>query len=126
MVIKWCDSCKKEIQPIKKFNWPIFIVLLICTGVLWIVYLIYYWVKSPDTCPICNQSAFLRPMHPGDTGPSQYIPQQQYAPQQQYIPQQQYAPQQQSITQKKFCPNCGNPVTGDLLYCPQCGSKVQI
>ena len=47
-----CYKCDKQVNGKKKFNWLIFI-LLVCTGVGWALYLLYYFVKSPK-CELCG------------------------------------------------------------------------
>ena len=107
MSMMWCDNCKAEVIPTKKFNWIVFILLFCCTWVLWIFYLIYYLVKRPDTCPRCGQKAFLRYAQPAEKQIPQSIP----------------VPASTSVTQKiNYCPNCGSPVSG--RFCENCGTEL--
>ncbi len=50
-VPKWCNLCKRNVNPTKKFNWLVF--FLLC-GLL---YLPYYFLKNPK-CPICSGDKF--------------------------------------------------------------------
>ena len=50
----YCPYCKKDVQLVRsKFNWILFIVLLILGGV-GIFYLIIHILKSKTRCHICN------------------------------------------------------------------------
>ena len=58
--IKFCNLCNRDIQPIKKFNWLIFLLLCV-TGIGGIFYLVWSFIfKKPNRCPICNNSKLLK------------------------------------------------------------------
>lgn len=58
--IKHCDLCKRDVQPIKKFNWIVFLLLCL-TGIGGIFYILYYWLlKSKNTCPICANTKLTK------------------------------------------------------------------
>ena len=99
----WCDSCRKQVLPIKIFNRRAFFILLLITFIGGIIYLIYYMVSSGDTCPICKQSKYLRYRKPKEIV-LQYPP--------------------EKAMPLKFCPYCGSkfPPSGDI--CDQCGLKI--
>jgi hypothetical protein len=50
--IVWCNLCKRNVTPDKKFNWLVFIFL--CG----IPYAIWYAIFKKPVCPICNGSNF--------------------------------------------------------------------
>jgi len=52
--MKYCNNCKQLVQPQKKFNAILFIVLLF-TIIGWFFYLIYYATKTKN-CPMCNST----------------------------------------------------------------------
>lgn len=52
--VKYCPLCQRNVEPTKKFNWPIFIILLIIAIVPGILYYIYYLLKPKNVCPICG------------------------------------------------------------------------
>ena len=53
--MKYCKSCQREVKPVKKFSWPIFILGALLFGVGAIVYLLYYWLLKSKQCPICGR-----------------------------------------------------------------------
>ena len=102
-MIKWCESCNREVEPIKKPSWVVIIlsIALICffgIGLLiLLIYGIYYALKNPNMCPICNQKAFLRPMH-FESGIGK------------------------KVVESVYCPNCGKTMENN--QCPSCGTKI--
>lgn len=52
--MKYCNNCKQFVEPQKKFNWCVFLLLFVLLFG-WIFYLIYYACKSKK-CPMCNSS----------------------------------------------------------------------
>ena len=51
--MKYCNKCKREVEPTKEFSWAWFLLGLICFGVGAIAYLLYYLALKPrDRCPI--------------------------------------------------------------------------
>ena len=108
----WCDSCRKQIIPIKIFNWFTFFILLLLTFIGGIIYLIYYMVSSGDTCPICKQKKYLLYRKPSDIYP-QYTPEQA-------IPQTVSQPE----TALKFCPYCGTRLSPPGKHCSHCGITI--
>jgi len=51
---KHCNDCKRNITPVKKFNWGWFLGGLLTFGIISTLYLIYFIVKGKNVCPICN------------------------------------------------------------------------
>ncbi|KLU66040.1 hypothetical protein DEAC_c20790 [Desulfosporosinus acididurans] len=52
--IRYCELCKRNVEPTKKFNWLVFIFM--CG----IFYLPFYWMKKKG-CPICGTSHLSAP-----------------------------------------------------------------
>jgi len=53
LAVKYCPLCDRNVEATKSFNWPIFIILLLCGGI-GIFYFIYYLLKPKNRCPICG------------------------------------------------------------------------
>jgi len=52
---RYCTYCERLVEPEKKFSWGYFLITLFLTlGIGTVIYLIYWGVKTPITCPICN------------------------------------------------------------------------
>jgi hypothetical protein len=51
--MKYCPFCQREVKGTKKFNWFIFLLLCV-TGVGGIFYLLWYFAKPSNKCPICG------------------------------------------------------------------------
>jgi len=52
--VKYCEACKRNVTPIKTFNWLVFIFLCgLC-------YLPFYLTQTPH-CPICRGKSFTEP-----------------------------------------------------------------
>lgn len=58
--IKYCPLCQRNVEPTKKLNWPIFIILLIIGIVPGLLYFIYYLLKPKKVCPICGTKRLQR------------------------------------------------------------------
>lgn len=58
MAVKWCPLCERKVEPTKKFNWPLFIILLFLGG-LGLLYFIYYLFKPKNVCPICGTKRLM-------------------------------------------------------------------
>ena len=100
--MKYCINCEQLVNPQKKFNAIVFIVLL-CTIIGWLFYLIYYVVK-PKKCPMCNSTNWG--VKPSGT--------QQQAP----------SSQTQQIAEGfKFCNQCGEKIGANIQFCSSCGTK---
>lgn len=54
MNAKYCPLCDRNVEPTKKFNWPIFIIALIFCFFPGLLYFIYYLLKPKNVCPICG------------------------------------------------------------------------
>ncbi len=50
--LRYCELCKRNVEPVKQFNWLVFIFL--CG----IFYLPFYFLAKPK-CPICNTADML-------------------------------------------------------------------
>lgn len=57
--MKYCPLCDRVVEPTKKFNWPVFIILLILGAFPGILYFIYYLLKPKKICPICSTKRLL-------------------------------------------------------------------
>jgi hypothetical protein len=53
--MKYCKSCEREVKPVKKFSWVIFLLGLLAVGVGAAIYLLYYWLLKSKQCPICGR-----------------------------------------------------------------------
>ena len=51
---RYCPYCKRLVEPVKKFNWAIFLLGFLTVGIVSVIYLIYYLLKRPTKCPICG------------------------------------------------------------------------
>ncbi len=54
--IKYCVLCKRNVPAAKNFSWPLFLFLCF-TGVGPFIYLLWYFIKSRNMCPICKGDA---------------------------------------------------------------------
>jgi len=108
--MKYCINCKQLVDPQKKFNSCLFIVLLF-TLLGWVFYLIYYAVK-PKKCPMCNSTNWgVKP--PETQHQSPVVNSQQTS-----------IPQTQPITEGfKFCVQCGEKIESNIQFCSSCGTK---
>ncbi|MCZ7580871.1 MAG: hypothetical protein M5U21_08635 [Fimbriimonadaceae bacterium] len=52
--MKYCVACKRNVTPVKDFNWLVFIFLCGC------FYIPFYMMQKPH-CPICRGSMFEEP-----------------------------------------------------------------
>lgn len=59
-MIKYCNLCERNVAPTKKFNWGWFLLLMLACG-LGIFYVIYFLLRSPNSCPICGNKTLLPP-----------------------------------------------------------------
>ena len=105
--MRYCNNCKQFVEPRKKFGIIAFIVLLFCTCIGGIFYLIYYGFKSKK-CPICNSTNWgVKPPEPQQQSP--VIISQQIQP----------------ITEGfKFCAQCGEKIESTVQFCIFCGVKI--
>ena len=95
--MRYCNNCKQFVEPQKKFNYLIFIILLF-TMIGWIIYLIYYACKSRK-CPMCKSRNW------GVKPPE--------------------IQQQQPIAEGfKFCAQCGEKIESTVQFCIFCGVKI--
>ena len=108
--MKYCINCKQLVDPQKKFNAIVFIILLF-TLVGWVLYLIYYTVK-PKKCPMCNSTNWG--VKPQETLPSQTQPIYRKTPSRGIsIP----------IEESKYCSQCGEKIGNNVQFCSLCGAK---
>ena len=101
--MKYCNNCEQYVEPTKKFNVCLFIILLF-TLVGWFVYLIYYFCKTKK-CPMCNSKNW-------GVKPKQSQPSYQRA---------------SLITTPdgnfKYCNQCGEKIGSNIQFCNLCGAK---
>lgn len=48
----WCSACQRPVGYYKPFNWFFFLVLIL-SGLGWLIYLIYHLLRDPK-CPFCH------------------------------------------------------------------------
>lgn len=54
MAVKYCPLCQRSVEPVKKFSWPIFLLLWL-TGIGPLIYVVWYFLlASKKFCPICG------------------------------------------------------------------------
>ena len=98
--MKYCNNCKQMVEPQKKFNVCVFILLLLFTCVGWIFYLIYYACKK-GKCPMCNSKNWG--IKPQQTSFSQVQP---------------------HVGEGfKYCSQCGEKIGKSVEFCNLCGTK---
>ena len=101
-----CAYCGNEVEPVREgFSWGIFIFLLFLTLItlgfgtlLILLYVLYYFTKKKDRCPICGHNVYTAPKNAPTPTPTSSI---------------------------SFCPYCGSPVSPDSVFCPKCGKKIR-
>ena len=112
----YCPHCQQNVLMAREeMNVALAILLLCCTGIGFVIYLIFYYSKSENKCIHCG--SYCQATLPNKS--SQTVLQLQN--------------QTQSNTenakilgkQLKFCPLCGNKLEeGNQNFCPNCGSKL--
>ncbi len=60
MKIRFCNLCERNIAATKKFNWALFLLTFWLFG-LGFIYVVWYFVKSKNRCPICGNTHLLPP-----------------------------------------------------------------
>lgn len=97
--MKYCINCKQLVDPQKKFNAILFIILLF-TIIGWLFYLIYYAVK-PKKCPMCNSTNWgVKPSEVQHQSPV-------------------------VIPKATYCPECGTEILDkSKAFCSKCGAKI--
>ena len=59
VIIKHCIYCDRKVNPAKKINWFILILLLLITDFTYsFIYVPYYILVKRKHCPICNGTDF--------------------------------------------------------------------
>lgn len=53
MAVKFCPLCERKVEPVKKFSWPIFLILFLTIGG-WLLYLLWFFIFAKRVCPICG------------------------------------------------------------------------
>jgi hypothetical protein len=54
-MMRYCENCGQNVQPVKHFSWFWFLLGFLAFGVGAIVYLVhYYMIKRKVYCPICG------------------------------------------------------------------------
>ncbi len=110
--------CKRNVVPKSPdFNVGTFLLLLCCTGCLWILYLIYYVLQS-SVCPFCGSSSF------SPAQPEVIAPTTQPVTQTIIITPPSNTADIPSKWEYKFCPLCGAELSSEVIYCPNCGTKI--
>ncbi|MFX1582184.1 MAG: hypothetical protein ACFFCJ_08160, partial [Promethearchaeota archaeon] len=93
---RYCMLCERYVEPTKKFNWAVFLLLLFLTlGFGALIYLLYYICKTSSNCPICG--SYLRkgvtpPQSTSTAQPARNVSQPQHHA-------------------KNYCPSCGSSIT---------------
>lgn len=99
--MKYCNNCRQMVEPQKKFNVCVFILLLCFTCVGWIFYLIYYACKK-GKCPMCNGKNWgVKPQPSYPKTPSISA----------------------STENFKYCNQCGEKIGSTVQFCNICGAK---
>ena len=98
---KFCPLCNRDVMGTKKFNWPIFLFLLI-TFIGPAFYLLWYIFKPRNICPICGAKLISKTQK------------EQMA---------KYCPKcgSQSVNDIS-CPHCGHVFSNPL--CSKCGNRL--
>jgi len=96
--MKYCNNCEQMVEPQKKFNVCLFIVLLF-TLVGWFLYLVYYVCKK-GKCPMCNSNNW-------GVKPKRTLPSQTHT----------------IIEEFKYCSQCGEKIGRAVQFCSLCGTK---
>ncbi len=121
----YCPNHNAYFEGVKPpFNVMLFIILICCTGVLWIVYLVIYLIQTEDRCPQCGARLIAQPIAP----PQNAAPQPILPNQQQFVTQQSAPSPAIPVTTNtpKFCPSCGSPLETSASFCRACGTKILI
>ncbi len=118
-MIKFCNNCQVNVVPTKKFNTGVFLILLCCTplfGVLSIIYIIYYALKSA-ACPQCKGTSFSMAREAFARSPA--------ASNYNYEQQNTVSSYQATTTvqDKQFCGTCGSKLSAGSTFCTECDSK---
>ena len=102
--MKYCNNCEQTVEPRKKFNVCVFILLFCFTFIGWIFYLIYYACKK-GKCPMCNSKNWG--VKPRRTQPS--------------YPKAPLVSTPDEIF--KYCNQCGEKIGRTVQFCNLCGAK---
>jgi len=101
--MKYCNNCQRWIEPIKRFNWAVFLLGLFLTlGIVSWGYVIYYFFMG-GRCPICNSQNWGIPSAKGESGKGR-------------------------LSTVWMCPNERCEDTSELKegdICPRCGSAAE-
>lgn len=57
--MKYCPYCKQMVNPQKKINWIIFLILFLLAGFPGLIYLVYCLLFKSPQCPMCGSKNFL-------------------------------------------------------------------
>lgn len=49
-----CCYCNRMVEPVKKINWFVLLLMTIITGGLWLFIYTPYYVFKLKSCPICG------------------------------------------------------------------------
>ncbi len=53
--MKYCKYCAQQVEPTKKINWLLLLVMCAITGGSWLfIYVLYYFLFKSKVCPICG------------------------------------------------------------------------
>jgi hypothetical protein len=75
---KYCNFCKQNVEPVKKFSWAWFVLLTFFTAIGGVIYFMAWAVfGSSNRCPICKGSALtvLPPADANSTSPGNQLQQ---------------------------------------------------
>ena len=116
----YCPRCQQQVLLTRKdFDTCLAIVLLLFTGIGFIIYLVYYYGKKEDRCVHCGtQITFSQTQAPTAF---------QTQPQIQQSSPSIASSESEALTGKTpiYCTYCGEKLDAvTIKFCPNCGSKV--
>ncbi|MHA1984942.1 MAG: hypothetical protein ACW967_11345 [Candidatus Hodarchaeales archaeon] len=115
----FCPRCQQQVLLTRKeFDTCLAIVLLLFTGIGFIIYLVVYYGKKEDRCVHCGtQIALSQAQAPVAYQTPQEIQQSSYSDTRSES-------EENSLTAPKFCRFCGEKIeSSSIKFCPNCGSK---
>lgn len=65
MAPKYCNLCMRHVEPTKRVNWLLFLILLLIGVFPAILYGLYYMIKPRTLCPICGNDVYKSRLEAG-------------------------------------------------------------